>query len=359
MDQPTEPFEFAEPLEPPERSGGVDFGEESQVQVQGDVAGRDKIDRVDIHLPPPPRKGCYAQVAENVKFALFLGLVLIAIGVVFRANLSLLRPGTPTPTVTSTVEVTSVPALVITPTGTPKTPTVEATPTRSGGLPPEALTATASRGGTPRFRVTPTADRRTPPTVRPSATPTRTPTPSATPLPTRAATPTSSPTPIPRPPSPTPLPPRPPTPLPCTASAQIVPSGKTVTLGEVFSLSVSVSCVNELATYRVEVRFDPAVLTAEDMTDGGFLGSAGGTVFISSPSIDNNGGRTTLGAAITSSGPYPSGSGTLASVVLRAVDLGNSGIGLSVELSDRNGRALPVSTAGGSVQVVPLPTPTP
>jgi len=127
----------------------------------------------------------------------------------------------------------------------------------------------------------------------------------------------------------------------------------------VFTLSVRVGCVTELAEYRVEVRFDPAVLTAEDITDGGFLSSAGGAVFVSSPSIDNSAGRAALGAAIKGTGPYPSGSGTLVNVVLRAVDLGGSGIGVSVQLSDRNSRSIPVSTAGGSVEVVPYPTPTP
>jgi hypothetical protein len=130
-----------------------------------------------------------------------------------------------------------------------------------------------------------------------------------------------------------------------------------VSIGQAFTVGVVVSCVTNLAAYQVEARFNPAVLTAEDITNGGFLGSSGGTVSVFSKRIEV--GSVTLGAAITGGGPYPSGSGTLVNIVLRAVDLGTSTIDLSVQLSDRDGKAIPVSVADGSVEVVPRPTPAP
>ena len=339
-----------QPSQPPERSGGIDF-KESEIEAQ-DIIGRDKV---EIHLPAQQRRGCYLQLAENVKLAIFLSLILLIVAGIFYVNLPVLKPGTPTVTPSPTATVQSTPSPMPTPTAppsspTPRSPAGDRTPLPATVIPP---------GKVATVLVTPTASPATPtPTVSPSATPTRTiRPPSPTPTPTRPSTATRPPSPTPRPPSPTPRPTREPTPVPCAAVASLSPASKVVSIGQALTVSVDLSCVTNLAAYQVEARFNPAVLTAEDITDGGFLGSGGGAVSVFSKRIEV--GSAALGAAITGGGPYPSGSGTLVNIVLRALDLGTTTIDLSVQLSDRDGKAIPVSVADGSVEVVPKPTPTP
>ncbi|MFQ5340326.1 MAG: hypothetical protein ACE5F6_02135 [Anaerolineae bacterium] len=345
--------------EPPERSGGIDF-DQSDVQAE-DLIGRDKF---EINLPEIPRKGCYAQLSKNVKFVVSLGVLLFLIYAVFQQlNRQNVSEQTPTPTA----------AVTETPTGTPEpetTPTVDdqrsllqtmtpAAPSGRGTAVVEAETATpaaevtmtfvAALTGSPASTGTPTS-RPVPATTTRSAAGPNTPV-------VRPPTPTPRPTPTSVPPTPRPAPtltptPRPPTPNPCpSASVRLGPVAQLATVGDRFTVSVLVSCAVDLAGYQVELRFDPAVVAVRSVSNGGFLAGAGGSVFVAGPEVDNSAGTATIGAIVLRPGPYPTGSGMLASFSLEAIRAGSTELDAGVSLSDLNGQGIPVSVSGAAVVV--------
>ncbi len=350
--------------EPPQRSGGIDF-DQSDVRAE-DLVGRDKF---EFNLPEIPRKGCYAQLSKNIKFVVSLGVLLLLIYAVFQQlNRPSVSEQTPTPTAVETA----------TPTGTPEpltTPTVEAQGPLPGTQTPEppfgratsvvrpetrtpvVVTATL----TPVVAASPTTRRVvatvTPGTIGPSTPVVRPPTP----------TPRRTPTPVPTTavPSPRPLPtvtPRPPTPTPnpcLSAAVRLGPVARLVTEGDTFTASVLISCAVNLAGYQIELRFDPAVVVVRGVDNGGFLGSAGGSVFAPDPAMDNSAGIATISAIVLRPGPYPSGSGTLASFSLKAVGPGSTDLDVGVSLSDVNGESIPVSVTDGAVVVQPQATAVP
>lgn len=353
--------------EPPEGSGGVEL-EQSDVEAR-DIVGRDKI---ELNLSEIPRRGCYAQLSKNIKFVVSVGVLLALIYAVFQ---QLNRPSvslqTPTPTVVASPTPTATPVPLSTPTvddraSAPQTaspaPVVGSTATVDGGeeVTPVTVTATARSGGIAsptRTLRRPTAtatlsDAKPPsPVVRP-ATPTPRPTPTPVPTTAPSATPRPAPTSTRRPPTPTPN--------PCpSADVRVGPVAKLVTLGDRFSISVVVSCAVNMAGYQVELRFDPAVVVVQGAGNGGFLASAGGSVFIAGPEIDNDAGKVTISTIVLRPGPYPSGSGTLASFDLEAVGLGSTDLDLSANLSDLNGQAIPAHASGGAVVVQPAAAATP
>lgn len=349
--------------EAPERSGGIDI-DHSDIQAQ-DVIGRDKI---ELHLPPIARKGCYAQLSENIRFAVFLGTLLLLIYAVFQ---QLNRPSVSEQTPTPTVEEPATPTATIEPVTTVDDQrafeqTVPAVP------PPRSTTTVVSPDeGTPMVMVTPTDGSAV--IVSPTSTPRRvtatatrdaanvsTPVPAQpTPTPCPTLTPTPKPatlTPSPRPPTATPRPPTS-TLIPCpSATVRLGPVAKLATVGDTFGVSVLVSCAVNLAGYQVELRFDPSVVIVKDANNAGFLSSAGGSVFVTSPDVNNNAGEATIGAVVLRPGPYPSGSGTLASFTLEAVAPGSSDLNLGVSLSNVNAQPMSVGVSGGAVIVQPAPT---
>ena len=345
--------------EPPERSGGIDF-DQSDVQAE-DLIGRDKF---EINLPEIPRKGCYAQLSKNVKFVVSLGVLLFLIYAVFQQlNRQNVSEQTPTPTAVATA----------TPTGTPEpetTPTVDdqrsllesvtpAAPSGRGTTVVEAETSTPAVEGTTTSVAALTG----------SPSPTRTPTARAVPATTtrsaarpntpvvRPPTPTPRPTPTPLPPTATPAPalkptPRPPTPNPCpSASVRLGPVAQLAATGDRFTISVLVSCAVNLAGYQIELRFDPAIVAVRSVSNGGFLAGAGGSVFVAGPEVDNSAGKATIGAIVLRPGPYPTGSGTLASFSLEAIQVGSTDLDAGVSLSNLNGQGIPVSVSGAAVVV--------
>lgn len=343
--------------EPPRRSGGIDF-DQSDVQAE-DLIGRDKF---EFNLPEIPRKGCYAQLSKNIKFVVSLGVILFLIYAVFQQlNRPSVSEQTPTPTAVETATPTTTPEPITTPTVddqqsllqtmTAAAPSGRGTPVVDAetGTPIVEVTATSMAAliGSP----TPTKTLRS---VRVTAT--QSAVPSSTPV-VRPPTPTSRPTPTPLPPTPSPAPPprptpRPATPNPClSASVRLGPVAQLATQGDVFTISVLISCAVDLAGYQVELRFDPAIVVVRDASNGGLLASTGGSVFVAGPEVDNSAGIATIGAIVLRPGPYPSGSGTLASFSFEAMSSGSTDLDADVSLSDVNGQAIPVGVTGAAVVV--------
>jgi hypothetical protein len=118
--------------------------------------------------------------------------------------------------------------------------------------------------------------------------------------------------------------------IPQVASAtsiSVSPSTKTVSVGDSFSLDVTVTGITDLVDYQFDLNFDPTILSVTGVTNGAFLTSGGGTSTFdpSAPlvaTLDNTTGLVTVLDSI--SGPSASGSGVLASIDFTANQAGDS-----------------------------------
>ena len=96
--------------------------------------------------------------------------------------------------------------------------------------------------------------------------------------------------------------------------------------GETFDVTVRIEDAVDLGGYEFKIDFDPSIVQVVNVEDGGFLGSTGRTVTELGPDIEN--GTITFGAVSTGDQPGPNGDGTLATITLRAIGIGDSPLDL-------------------------------
>ncbi len=95
-----------------------------------------------------------------------------------------------------------------------------------------------------------------------------------------------------------------------------------------FTVQLKAENISDLAGWQADIIFDPAVLKANSVSEGGFLKQKGGRTHFLKGTIDNTEGRiTNIGAARTSEGGA-SGEGTLLSVTFTAIANGESRLAL-------------------------------
>jgi general secretion pathway protein D len=137
----------------------------------------------------------------------------------------------------------------------------------------------------------------------------------------------------------------------------IQPSVSIPGVGETFDVLVEISSLSDLYAFQFDISFDPAILSAIDVTEGSFLPGGGFTFFIPG-SIDNIGGSISFTADILLTAVSGvSGSGTLADLQFQALTVGTSPVNLSnVILLDSNLSDIPYNTSNGSVSPVPEPS---
>jgi hypothetical protein len=134
-----------------------------------------------------------------------------------------------------------------------------------------------------------------------------------------------------------------------------VESAPTAVLGASFAAAIKVENVTELAGYQMGISFDPVILEAVKVDEGGFLKGAGSTYWLQ-PVIDNAKGKITGIASARTSQGGANGSGTLASVTFKAKTVGNSQVKLeNVRLSDVKGTTIPVKLMDSGVNVTGIP----
>jgi hypothetical protein len=142
----------------------------------------------------------------------------------------------------------------------------------------------------------------------------------------------------------------------------IAPSVLGVTQGDTFFLDINITDVNDLLGFQFGLQFDPTVLMANEVLEGGFLPSGGSTFFIPG-SIDNVAGLIDISGDILLEFAGVSGDGRLARVSFTAISAGTSALGLSdVLLLDSLFNSIDASTQGGSVTAAastasPIPEP--
>jgi hypothetical protein len=140
------------------------------------------------------------------------------------------------------------------------------------------------------------------------------------------------------------------------STVSIQPPVSTVDVGSFFDVFVNISSVSDLYAFQFDIGFDPAILSAIDVTEGPFLPSGGTTSFF--PGFIDNAAGTISFTADTLIGAISgvSGDGTLATLSFHAFALGTSPVDLSnVILLDSTLADISFDTVGASVNVVPEP----
>ena len=133
-------------------------------------------------------------------------------------------------------------------------------------------------------------------------------------------------------------------------------------VGSFFDISVNIDSVTDLYAFQFDISFDPAILSAINVTEGSFL-PGGGSTFFDPGSIDNTAGSISFTAdTLLSAVPGVDGSGILADLQFQALAVGTSPVGLSnVILLDSTLSDISFSTNGGTVSPVgtvnPIPEP--
>ena len=97
----------------------------------------------------------------------------------------------------------------------------------------------------------------------------------------------------------------------------IIPDS-TIHAGDTFTVDISAEDVFDLAGWQFDIAFDPAVLEAIEVNEGGFLKEGGGTTFFQKGTIDNATGKITKLSSARLNEDGVTGTGTLLSVTFAA-----------------------------------------
>ena len=127
----------------------------------------------------------------------------------------------------------------------------------------------------------------------------------------------------------------------------------TVTLkpGETTTIGVVVQNVQDLYSIPLLLQFNPAVISIEDVRQGGFL--SGGTQEIAIVErVDKERGQAIISATRMPNTPGVSGSGTLVGIVVKGVAPGNSQLSIvQVNAKDSQQRPIQVVTGEAAIRV--------
>jgi hypothetical protein len=139
---------------------------------------------------------------------------------------------------------------------------------------------------------------------------------------------------------------------------------------DAFTVTVTIEEAVDLNGYEFEMRYDPAVVAVTDVQLAGFLEGAGRSPVALGPTIDDEAGTMTFGAA-SIGGSGAEGEGDLAVLTLEALEDGTTVLNLrNVKLFDTESATMPVRVEDGRLRVgsgvwptdvptsTPLPTPT-
>ncbi len=121
--------------------------------------------------------------------------------------------------------------------------------------------------------------------------------------------------------------------------------------GDTTTLGLAISNVNDLYSIPLLIHYDPAVISVEDVRNGGFL--AGGTQEIAIVQrIDQQRGEVVVSATRQPNTPGVNGSGTLLGIVVRGVAPGSTTLQiLQVNARDSQQRNIPVVSGEATIQV--------
>ena len=112
--------------------------------------------------------------------------------------------------------------------------------------------------------------------------------------------------------------------------------------GETFTLDISAEDVFDLAGWQFNIKFDPTVLEAVDVSEGAFLKTDGVNTLFQSGSINNAAGKIEGLSAIRLSTQGVTGTGTVLQVTFKAKSPGETELALqNFEFADITGQHIP------------------
>jgi general secretion pathway protein D len=135
------------------------------------------------------------------------------------------------------------------------------------------------------------------------------------------------------------------------ASLQFVPVTAALKVGETSTMGVTVQNVQDLYSIPMLLQFNPAVISIEDVRQGGFL--SGGTQEVAIVErVDKERGQAIISATRMPNTPGVSGSGTLVGIVVKGLAPGNSQLSIvQVNAKDSQQRPIQVVTGEATVRV--------
>ena len=141
--------------------------------------------------------------------------------------------------------------------------------------------------------------------------------------------------------------------VPSLAAEPVISAGSiTAWNPQAIAVPVSIAGAPGIFAFQFDLAFDPAILSLSSISEGGFLPSAGSTIFVPG-SIDNIVGTAIgIAGALVGDVPGAAGNGTLVDLRFAAVSPGTSAVTVSnVILLGSGLNEIPSTTAAGSVVV--------
>jgi general secretion pathway protein D len=135
------------------------------------------------------------------------------------------------------------------------------------------------------------------------------------------------------------------------ASLRFEPGTVQLKPGETTTIGVTVQNVQDLYSIPMLLQFNPAVISVEDVRQGGFL--SGGTQDVAIVErVDKERGQAIISATRMPNTPGVSGSGTLVGIVIKGLAPGNSQLSIvQVNAKDSQQRPIQVVTGEATVKV--------
>jgi general secretion pathway protein D len=135
------------------------------------------------------------------------------------------------------------------------------------------------------------------------------------------------------------------------AALRFEPGTATLKVGETTTIGVVVQNVQDLYSIPMLVQFNPAVISIEDVRQGGFL--SGGTQEVAIVErVDKERGQAIISATRMPNTPGVSGSGTLVGIVIKGLAPGNSQLSIvQVNAKDSQQRPIQVVTGEAAIRV--------
>jgi general secretion pathway protein D len=156
---------------------------------------------------------------------------------------------------------------------------------------------------------------------------------------------------VPLPPTPPPAATAPQAPASQNPGLRFDPATVALRPGETATIGVVVQNVQDLYSIPMLLQFNPAVISVEDVRQGGFL--SGGTQDIAIVErVDKERGQAIISATRMPNTPGVSGSGTLVGIIVRGVAPGNSQLSiLQVNAKDSQQRPIQMVTSEAAIRV--------
>lgn len=156
--------------------------------------------------------------------------------------------------------------------------------------------------------------------------------------------------------------------LPASATIlSVLPSTQNVTLGQAFSVDISISGVSDLYAFQFDLGFDPSIFSGDSITEGTFLSSDGSTFGLLGTIDNSKGDISGIADSLESIVPGVSGTGILASINFTALATGPGNISLSnvillnsslTDINIDNFQNANIVVNENSVPTSPVPEPT-